>query len=152
MYLRNWGQRQVLRHGNQSSSRQDQISVGREEPLEKAKLRENFSHSKIPHIQCSPENARKWNQEVSVIHSLAYSPRERNTTPEEAGKEKRLGGLKLSRNSKYLIQFLSWLEIHIIQWFSEIKTSKGVLSENSCSRAIFYSSCILCSPTFPALL
>lgn len=43
--------------------------------LEKAKLRKNLSHSKIPHIQWSSESARKLNHKVNVTLSLIYPPK-----------------------------------------------------------------------------
>lgn len=81
--------------------------MGRGELLEEAKLRGNLSHSKILHIQWPPESAGTLTGEISVTRSLRDPPRERNTMPGGAGDVKRLGRLKVLRNSEYLVQTLS---------------------------------------------
>lgn len=49
--------------------------MGRGEPPEEVKPREKLDCSNFPHIQWSPESARKPNGEVSVTPSLIYPPR-----------------------------------------------------------------------------
>ena len=127
---------------------------GKRRPPGEARLRENLCHSKIPHIQQSPESARKLNQEISITHSLTYPPRERNITPGGAGEVKTLGGPRLPGNSEYLIWVLSWLNVWNSYYptFLLFKTFTEVCSESSCGRDICYSSSTPCYLAFPTFL